>query len=108
MQSEGSRKGCTVVGTLVGLTIVFTLLTISLNPASMNYTPSILLPNITLLSMLSEPSLIAREKYFLVFGIPSRPSNAEKRKAIRQTWMNTSGWRSLKEVEEGSKRIKVC
>ena len=48
------------------------------------------------------------EKYFLVFAIPSRPTNVALRNAIRKTWSNTTSWSdSLSDVEEKHKQIKL-
>ena len=50
---------------------------------------------------------ITREKYFLVFIIPSHPAHSAVRNTIRQTWMNVSRWNDLSSIEEQYKRIKV-
>ena len=48
-----------------------------------------------------------REKYFLVFLIPSHPQNFKVRDAIRRTWMNVNRWNNLTSIDEQYKRIKV-
>ena len=48
-----------------------------------------------------------REKYFLVFLIPSHPQNFNVRDAIRRTWMNVNRWNNLTSIDEQYKRIKV-
>ena len=48
------------------------------------------------------------EKYFLVFVIPSKPSNVALRNVIRQTWSNISSWSDqLTGFEEQYRKIKL-
>lgn len=48
-----------------------------------------------------------REKYFIIFLIPSHPDHGSLRQTIRQTWSNVSGWRDLDSVNQHYKRIKI-
>ncbi|MCP4262332.1 MAG: hypothetical protein GY774_33255 [Planctomycetes bacterium] len=48
-----------------------------------------------------------KEEYFVVIGIPSLASHSAERAAIRETWLNVSRWKVLRDVEEQYKLIKV-
>ena len=47
------------------------------------------------------------ESYFIVFMIPSHPSNMNSREVIRNTWANVAGWSLLKDENAYKKKIRV-